>query len=55
MSIVRIIGVVMENKQEVPYFVHEGEMWRLERIIRRLTVAMVVESALFIAYIVITR
>lgn len=43
----------MDNKQEheqasVPYFIHEGQMARMERIVKRLIILLVAAIALFI-------
>ena len=37
-----------EKQASVPYFIHEGQMARMERIIRRLIVLLVATIALFI-------
>lgn len=43
----------MQNKEQeqqasVPYFIHEGQMARMERVIRILAVLLVITVALFI-------
>lgn len=32
----------MEDKEKIPYIVHEGVVARMERIIKRLTIALVI-------------
>ena len=38
-----------EKQASVAYFIHEGQMARMERIIRRLIVLLIVAIVLFIA------
>lgn len=41
----------MENKEilKIPYVVHEAAMYRKERIIKRLTAALVLSNVLYVA------
>ncbi len=39
--------------ESVPYYFFEGEIFRMERIISRLIFAMVTETLMFIAYIIL--
>lgn len=43
-----------EPLADVPYFVHEMEMTRLEIITRRLTHTIVIEAILFISFLLIS-
>lgn len=45
----------MEDKREVPFFVHEAELYRAERFNKRLSFLFVVQNILFIGYLLYTR